>query len=86
MSKNSLVKEKYFFYFVVLFLLKILIKIKEEIKDWVDKMKKSEEQLQKAENDASESDKKLLQAQKRIVLLESGEYGLTEAIKEIKGL
>lgn len=49
-------------------------------------MKKSEEQLQKAENDASESDKKLLQAQKRIVLLESGEYGLTEAIKEIKGL
>ena len=48
-------------------------------------MKKSEEQLQKAENDASESDKKLLQAQKRIVLLESGEYGLTEAIKEIKG-
>ena len=48
-------------------------------------MKKAKEQLQKAESDASESDRKLIQAQKRIVLLESGEYGLTEAIKEIKG-
>ena len=39
-----------------------------------------------AEKDSEEIDKKLTDALKRVALLECGQYGLTEAVGEIKGL
>ena len=48
-------------------------------------MRNAEKQRAVAEADAQEIDLKLTEALKRVELLESGQYGLKEAINEIDG-
>ena len=59
--------------------------MQQEADDLKKQVEDARYQQKEAEQEAIENDLKLSEALKRVSHLESGQYGLTEAINEIKG-